>query len=166
MTSPLYYEFKWSLFAIFCFMAIAFLPIPAQAGTEGQPAAVVTVTTQYDFNTLLGRLEEAVTKNDMLVVAKASASAGAEKRGIKIRGDAVILVFRNDFAVRMLQANTEAGLDAPIPIHVFEAADGSTHIAYRRPSAVFRPYHADALDKMAREMDPIFERIVAQAATK
>jgi uncharacterized protein (DUF302 family) len=121
---------------------------------------------RLDFKTLLGRLEEAVTKNDMLIIAKASASDGAEKRGIKIRGDAVIFVFRNDFAVRMLEASTEAGLEAPIPIHVFEAADGSTHIAYRSPSAVFRLYRAKALEQMAREMDPIFERIVAQAATK
>lgn len=136
---------------------------PTLAAPRGT-GAIVTVKAKYDFKTLLARLEDAVTKNDMLVVAKASASVGAEKRGIKIPGDAVILVFRNDFAVRMLAANTAAGLEAPIPIHVYEATDGTARIAYRPPSVIFAPYRQKALDAMAREMDPIFKQIVTQAA--
>ena len=138
------------------------MTVPALA--SGAPVSVVTIATPYDFKTLLGRLETAVTDNEMLVVAKASASAGAEKRGVHIPGDAVILVFRNDFAVRMLHANTLAGLEAPIPIHVFETPNGSAAIAYRKPSAIFGPYHARALDDMAKELDAIFGKIVAQAA--
>lgn len=152
--------------ALFCGAATTYPPFPARAGTTANPTAVVTIAAACDFKTLLGRLEDAVTKNDMLVVAKASASAGAEKRGLNIPGDAVIMVFRNDFAVRMLKASADAGLEAPIPIHVFEAPDGSARIAYRPPSTLFGPYHTQALDEMARELDPIFERIVMQATAK
>ena len=160
------YRLKCAFFALLVCLLVTSAPRSAQAATAEGPADVVTVTTRYDFKTLLGRLEESVVKNNMLVVAKASASAGAEKRGVKIAGDAVVMVFRNDFAVRMLQASTAAGLEAPIPIHVYETSDGGARIAYRRPTAVFRPYHTTALTAMARELDPIFEQIVSQAAAK
>lgn len=152
--------------ALFYGALIAYPSFSAHAGTIGGNAAIVTIPAPHDFKTLVSRLEDAVTKNDMLVVAKASASAGAEKRGLKIPGDAVIMVFRNDFAVRMLQADAGAGLEAPMPIHVFEAPNGSVYIAYRRPSAVFGPYHTVALDEMARELDTIFDRIVMQATAR
>jgi uncharacterized protein (DUF302 family) len=151
---------------LFCSAIVTCQSVSAQAGTFGGSPTIVIVAAPYDFATLVSRLEASVTKNDMLVVAKASASAGAEKRGLKIPGDAVVLVFRNDFAVRMLRADTGAGLEAPIPIHVFEAPDGSARIAYRRPSSVFGPYGLPALDEIAGELDPIFERIVTQAVAK
>lgn len=161
---------KYALFYIvlapFCGLVIASSLFSATAETTTGLNSVVTIVTLYDFRTLLGRLESAVTKNDMAVVAKASASAGAETRGVTIRGDAVIMIFRNDFAVRMLAAKAEAGLEAPIPVHVYEAADGLARISYRPPSAVFHPYRIAALDAMAQELDPIFLRIVTQAATK
>jgi hypothetical protein len=34
------------------------------------------------------------------------------------------------------------------------------------PSAVFAPYGSSALDAMARELDPVFEKIVRQAAVQ
>lgn len=39
------------------------------------------------------------------LVAQASASRGAAARGVKIRGNLVLMVFRNDYAVRMLAAS-------------------------------------------------------------
>jgi len=99
----------------------------------------------------------------MLIVAQASASAGAAKRGVRIPGDAVVMVFRNDFAVRMLRADVAAGLEAPIPIHVYETPNGKAALAYRRPSTVFRPYRSKPLDAMAKELDAIFAKIVADA---
>lgn len=44
----------------------------------------------------------------MFVVTRACASCGAAQRGITIPGNTVIGVFRNDFAVRMLEASRRA----------------------------------------------------------
>jgi uncharacterized protein (DUF302 family) len=139
---------------------------PAAAAVAADRNGILTIASQYDFKTMLDRVNTAIARNNMVAVAQASASAAAEKRGVAIRGDAVFLVFRNDFAVRMLAANTQAGLAAPIPIHVFEGADGTVRIAYRPPTAVFKPYRTKTLDDMAREMDPIFQRIVADATAQ
>ncbi len=147
---------------LFCILWILIVGMPAAAA----PNNIITISTHYDFKTLLDRLDAAIAHNNMIAVAKASASAGAAIRGVAIHGDAVVMVFRNDFAVRMLAANVQAGLAAPIPIHIFEASDGATSIAYRPPSAVFMPFRTKALTDMARELDPIFQRIVADAAGK
>ncbi len=41
--------------------------------------------------------------------------------------------------------------------------EGGARLTYRLPSHVFAPYQVPALDKMARELDAIFARIVAAA---
>jgi uncharacterized protein (DUF302 family) len=100
----------------------------------------------------------------MGLVAQASASRGAAARGVKIPGNAVLMVFRNDYAVRMLEASVPAGIEAPLRLYVTENPDGTASITYRLPSAVFAPYGSGELDRMAKELDVIFRSIVRDAA--
>jgi uncharacterized protein (DUF302 family) len=109
------------------------------------------------------RLEAAIEKNGMLVVTTASASAAAKARGITIPGNAVLGVFRPDFAVRMLAASVPAGIEAPLRFYLTENDDGTATLTYRKPSAVFAPYGSAALDAMAGELDAIWSRIVTDA---
>jgi uncharacterized protein (DUF302 family) len=74
------------------------------------------------------------------------------------------MVFRNDYAVRMLQASVPAGVEAPLRLYVTENADGSATLSYRTPSAIFAPYGNAKLDAVAKELDPLFERIASDAA--
>ena len=122
-----------------------------------------TAKSKHAFDVLLERLERSIEGNRMGLVAQASASRGAAARGVTIPGNAVFMVFRNDFAVRMLAASVAAGIEAPIRIYVTENADGAASITYRIPSAVFAPYKNPELDVLARELDPIFARIVRDA---
>jgi uncharacterized protein (DUF302 family) len=71
------------------------------------------IATALTFDELAGRVDQAVAGEGLAVVTRASASAGAERRGIKIPGNTVLGVFRNDFAVRMLAASVPAGIEAP-----------------------------------------------------
>lgn len=73
------------------------------------------------------------------------------------------MVFRNDYAVRMLAASIPAGIEAPLRIYVTEDANGKANVTYRTPTAVFAPYANAPLDEMAKELDPVFARIVAGA---
>ena len=121
-----------------------------------------TINTTQGFDETVGRLEKAIIDNKMSLVAEASASKGAASRGIKIPGNTVLMVFRNDYAVRMLKASVPAGIEAPLRIYVTENANGS-NITYRSPSATFAPYRNAELDALASELDPIFNKIVADA---
>jgi uncharacterized protein (DUF302 family) len=64
----------------------------------------------------------------------------------------------------MLAASVPAGIEAPLRIYVTENPDRTASITYRKPTAVFGPYGSKALDEMAGELDPIFQRIVRDAA--
>ena len=85
---------------------------------------------------------------------------------MKIAGNTVLMVFRNDYAVRMLAASVPAGIEAPIRIYVTEDTDGKASVTYRTPSAAFAPYGNAQLDAVARELDPVFDKIVRDALAR
>ncbi len=144
--------------------ALVFLVAVLMAGTAAAaPAGTRVLPTSYDFDTLVQRLKQAVEANGMFIVAQASASAGAERRGIAIPGNYIAGVFRNDLAVRMLEASVPAGIEAPIRFYVTALADGTATLSYKTPSSVFAPYDGGPeLDALARELDALFAKIAAE----
>lgn len=123
----------------------------------------VTIKTSHAFDALATRVEKAIADHKMGLVAQASASRGAAARGVKIPGNLVLMVFRNDFAVRMLKASVPAGIEAPLRLYITENPDGTASLTYPIPSAVFAPYGSKALDEMAKELDGILQNIVLDA---
>ena len=136
---------------------------PALADNPTPYPGTVTLRSEHTFDELVARLEKSIEANKMGLVAQASASRGAAARGLKIPGNAVLMVFRNDYAVRMLASSVPAGFEAPLRLYVTVGQDGKASVTYRRPSAVFAPYQNAELDKLARELDPVFEKIVRDA---
>jgi uncharacterized protein (DUF302 family) len=130
---------------------------------EGSLAGMRQIRTSYGFADTVQRLEKAVDANGMLLLSKASASTGAAARGITIPGNAVLFVFRNDFAVRVLKASVAAGIEAPLRLYVTEETDGKALVSYRLPSAVFAPYGRGDLATLSAELDRIFAKIVDDA---
>ncbi len=148
-----------ALSALCWIVVVAFTP-----GASAAPEGLVDMASPHDFKTLVERLDKAVKDGGMFVVTRASASAGAKGRGLTIPGDMVVGVYRNDFAVRMLEASVPSGIEAPIRFHLYETADGKARLAYRTPSAVFGPYDGGAaLKEMAAELDAIFAKIAKDA---
>lgn len=135
-----------------------------KADTEYPFPGARTVTSSLPFDTVVARLEKSIEANKMGLVAQASASRGAAGRGVKIRGNMVLMVFRNDYAVRMLAASVPAGIEAPLRLYITEDQNARTSITWRSPSAVFAAYGSADLNALARELDPIFEKIVRDAA--
>lgn len=137
----------------------------AWAAPPGIPDATV-IPTHLSFADLVDRVESAVQRNRLGVVAKASASGGAAARGVKIPGNAVIMVFRNDIAVRLLSSNVGAGIEAPLRLYVTENPDGTACLSFRKASAVFGPYEGDEVKAIAAELDKILEAITADVRAR
>ncbi len=148
-------------FLIAPMLALMLAASPASAG----PPGTKVMPTKHAYGALVDRLDSAIEAAGMFAVTRASASVGARGRGIKIAGNMVIGVYRNDFAVRMLEASVESGIEAPIRFYITENPDGTATLRYRAPSSVFAPYDGGAkLEAMARELDTIFAKIAKQAA--
>jgi len=149
--------------------ALAVSSAPFSAARAEMPAALdgwQITKTAHGYADLVARLEQAIKANKMGLVARASATVGAKQMLDKdIPGNTVIGVYRPDFAVRMLEASTAAGIEAPIRFYVTENADGSATLSYKTPSTVFAPYAdgGQALKDLAAELDEIFAKIAADA---
>jgi uncharacterized protein (DUF302 family) len=142
-------------------VAMAVGGLAAGSAAAAEPVASTTVATTLGFEALVERLKGAIQANKMGLVTQACASCGAAKRGVTIPGNMVLGVYRNDFAVRMLEASVASGIEAPIRFYVTEGDDGTASLTYRLPSAVFAPYGNAELDAMATEMDAIWTDIIA-----
>jgi uncharacterized protein (DUF302 family) len=165
MKSP-YRRFVFALFASGLLgLSLLGFSRPAAAAPEG----MVVISTEHSYGTLISRLDDAVAKNKMGVVSRASATVGAKKVLDKtIPGNMVIGVYHPRFAVRMLEASIPAGIEAPIRFYITENDDGTATLRYQKPSAVFAPYDdgGAALDEMAAELDEVFAAIAADASGK
>ncbi len=122
--------------------------------------------TSLGYEALVGNLKASIKKEGMLLVTQASASSGAKGRGLTIPGNRIIGVYRNDYAVRMLEASVAAGIEAPIRFYVTENSDGTATLSWKTPGFVFAPYMAEggvALKELAAELDQVFLTIAEGA---
>ncbi|MBI4587398.1 MAG: DUF302 domain-containing protein [Candidatus Rokubacteria bacterium] len=147
--------------AVSLLLAAAALVIPAPPGIAQDGR--ITLISKASFATVAEALEKAIADQNMGLVCHANAQRGAAARGVKLAGNQVFMVFRNDFAVRIISAAREAGFEAPMRIYLYENSDGTATLTYFKPSAVFRPYPQPEVAKVAAELDLIFQKIVAQA---
>jgi uncharacterized protein (DUF302 family) len=145
------------------FMTLVLAPVGVIADNPTPYPGTRVMKTSQSYATLVQRLEDAVKKNKMGIVARASATLGAKKIGVTIAGNMVVMVYHPKYAVRMLNASVPAGIEAPIRYCITENADGTATLSYRTPSSVFNPYENAELDQMAKELDGIFERIAQDA---
>src|SRR5262245_43727115 len=111
------------------------VPVPAHAQD-----ARLTAVSRASFQKVAEALERAIAEEKMGLVCHANAQRGAAARGVTIKGNQVLMVFRPDFAVRLLAADVRAGFEAPIRIYLYENPDGTATVSYLPPSAVFAPY--------------------------
>ncbi len=133
----------------------------AQHPSRGEVTAVVLMKP---FTTAADDLKAAIAANGLGLVCHANAQAGAGSRGVKIKGNQVLMVFRADFAIRLLAASIEAGFEAPLRLYVTENDDGTATLRYVKPSVVFKPYNHPELDRLGGELDAIFGSIVGAVA--
>lgn len=152
--------------AVFSIFAAGLVTLPAgvQADVGAPYPGTIEMKTTKTYGGLVKSLTDAIKANKMGLVAKASATVGAKSIGKTIPGNMVIMVYRPDFAIRMLKASVPAGIEAPIRYYITEdPTTGKATLTYRTPSSVFNPYKSAELDAMAKELDAIFAKIASDA---
>ncbi len=138
-------------------------------GASAAPTAVfaqegmVTARSRALFAKVAEALEQAITDQKMALVCHTDAQKGAAARGTALKGNQVLMVFRNDFAVRLIAADPAAGFEAPMRIYVYENPDGTATVSYVPPSVVLAPYRHPTVRAVAAALDPIFKAIVDRA---
>lgn len=155
---------RWILSMAFASLLCYVAPLDGVKAAPYSPhSGVKLVETKIPFDSFIERLTGSIAKNKMGLVAQACANCGAKSIGVTIPGNRVLMIFRPDFAVRMLAASEAAGVEAPLRLYVTEQADGTARLSYRLPSHVFGAYDVTELDDLGAELDVILARIVEDA---
>jgi len=148
---------------VFLSFLIAALAMPVRAENPTPYSGTMVIKTGLPFGVFIKKLTAAIGANKMGLVGNACATCGARNIGVIIPGNRVMMIFNPHFAVRMLKASEASGIEAPLRLYITEQPNGKARLTYRLPSHVFGAYKVPALDKMAKELDEIFARIVSQA---
>jgi len=151
-----------SAFVAVLMLAAAGLSHAAAAAEIGRPGTEL-IASKFGFATLWSRLDQAIVGNGLVIQAEFSVSKNAAARGVTIPGNALVLAFRDDYALRLLQADVSAGIEMPLRFYITENPDGTASLSYRRPSVVLAPYLNKDLDTMAAALDDILAKIAKQA---
>jgi len=156
------------MYRLLILIALIFTPLMASAQSVSPRDGWMVFPTNYSYGQLVKRTRSAISKAPIGIVTQASATVGAKSQGIKIPGNIVIGVYRNDYARRMLATSVAAGIEAPIRLYVTENDDKTATLSYKKPSTVFAPYMNEGgkeLDNLAKELDGILMKIAKKAAT-
>ena len=139
------------------------LALLAASVWSAMPAAArdgrVTLVAGAPFQKVADALEKAIADQKMAIVCHANAQCGAAARAVTIKGNQVLMVFRNDFAVRLLNADPTAGFEAPIRIYIYENSDGTATVSDVPPSVVFASYRHPEV-RVVAQGDPIFRAMI------
>ncbi|MCR9176034.1 MAG: DUF302 domain-containing protein [Alphaproteobacteria bacterium] len=137
---------------------------PLQAENPTPYSGTQVIETGKPFLPYVEALTASVKSNNFGIIGLACATCAIKaKFGEEIPGNRVFLIFRPDFARRMLAASTAAGIEAPIRLYVTETPEGSATVTYRLPSHVFGAYEVAALTEMGEELDRLVAQVLADA---
>jgi len=140
-------------------------PLAAEPRWPEQGWQVTPTSLAYDE--LLEALYRAIEAEGMFVVTEAGPTEAAANRGITIPGNRVVGVFRNDYAVRILQLSVPAMIEAPMRFYVTENDDGSATLSWKTPTHLLEPYIDAAgkeLEAVAHKLDTLFAAIGQRVA--
>jgi len=153
------------LFAVFLLALGLTMAGPASAENATPYSGTQVIDTGKPFAAYVDALRDVIKESGFVIVGLACANCAIKSRfGEEVPGNRVFLFFRPEYAKRMLEASTAAGIEAPIRVYVTEAADGSATVTYRLPSHVFGAYEVEALTEMGHDLDRDVAQILAQAA--
>lgn len=139
-------------------------PIEARAESPTPYSGTQSFDTGVVFKPFVGAMPNAIKGNGFAIIGIACANCAIKSKFKEIiPGNRVFLFFRPDYARRMLQASTAAGIEAPIRLYVTETPAGTAQVTYRLPSHVFGAYEVAELTAMGKELDTRVAAIIADA---
>ncbi len=125
-----------SLSVICIIAALAFSVQPAKADGDG------LIVKSSDFNVVktLDRLGIALERAGITVFSRIKHNRGAEKVGMTLAPTETIIFGNPKLGTPLMQSNPAIGLDLPLKAVAWQAADGSTKIAYTDPAWLAKRY--------------------------
>jgi uncharacterized protein (DUF302 family) len=125
------------------------------------PEGMVRLPAQGSVADAWGRLEAAVAARGLTVFARIDFAADAAAVGLALRPTR-LLVFGNPLAgTALLNVAPTAGIDLPLKVLIWEAADGTATVAYNSPGWIGARHRVP--EALRARLEPV-EALAAVAA--
>lgn len=135
----------------------------AATASVANAAEFVTKTSPHDVAVTMGRLAAAVEGAGATIFARIDHAAGAAKVDQTLAPNQVLIFGNPKLGTPMMQAAPSMGLDLPLKVQVYEAADGTTTVIYRDMAGLAAEHGADspAIAKAAGALEALTGKAVA-----
>lgn len=98
----------------------------------------------FDFETTLQRVQAEIEARGATIVATVRHSDAAASVGLELQPTAVVIFGNPRLGTQLMAMDQQIGLDLPLRILVWEAADGEVQVGYREAEALIEPYAIDS----------------------
>jgi len=132
-------------------------------GLDKNPSnsAVHTLESGQAYEGFVMRLRAAIEENGLNIVEGACGKCAIKTIENIDENALIISVYRPDMMMKMLQSGAAAGAEPPLRFYVSKLEDGAARLTYHQPSKALAIYNAPALEPIGKELDGLFEKIVA-----
>lgn len=126
-------------------------------------ADLKVVSVPGDVAQVVASFTQLLADRDIEVFATIDHGAGAEKAGLDL-GDEVVVIFGNPtVGTRLMQADRRAGLDLPLRVLIWSEA-GRTSVAYRDPHDLAHEYELASAAPVLDALAGLLEQLVNSVA--
>jgi len=127
------------------------------------PPSVVTIESQYDFDTTVARLKQALMSRGVTVFADIDQSAAAAQAGMTLRPTRLILFGNPKAGTPIMDANPHAALELPLRAVVWQDERHAVHVDYHDAAAVLSDQYgvARALTGALKQVPVLLHAAVA-----
>jgi uncharacterized protein (DUF302 family) len=123
---------------------------------------VVRLQSHHPVAATLDRLESLLKERGVLVFARIDFSGDADRAGLRMRPEQMLIFGNPKAGTPLMLAAPAAGLDLPLKMLVWEAADGNVWAAYNSPEYVVQRHGlAPGLAANLAAVVPLIEKAAA-----
>lgn len=124
---------------------------------------LVQLLSHHSVSATLDRLESRLKERGILVFARIDFSGDAGRAGLPMRPEQMLIFGNPKAGTPLMLASPAVGLDLPLKLLVWEAADGKVWAAYNHPDYVVQRYNlAASLTANLAAVIPLIEQAVAE----
>src|SRR5580700_2155044 len=127
---------------------------------------LISIASQHSAHDTVERLIAALGKRNLTVFARVDHAAGAASIGLPLRPTEVVIFGNPKGGTALMQDQQTAGLDLPLKVLVWEAADGEVYLTYNDPHWIAQRHglggaSAGAVDALTKALSTIATEVTS-----
>ncbi|GAL11764.1 putative exported protein [Vibrio astriarenae] len=126
---------------------------------------LIKLKSQYDVETTVERLENALVEKGMMLLTRINHAQAAKDVSIKLRPTQLLIFGNPAVGSKLMQCSQTSGIDLPLKALITEDEQGQVWFTYNDPSYIATRHQAEGCDKLVENMGKAMAGF-ARAATQ